>query len=417
MAAGPGYGAFLRDNAAFLLAGGLLTFGSSYGQTFFISLFAGEIMGDFGLTDGQWGVTYTVATSLSALAMVWAGALTDRFRIRHLAIFVMASLSVACLSMALNPSAVFLIGVIFLLRFAGLGMMGHLSAVAMARWFVASRGKALSVASLGFPLGQATLPILFVWLLTFVDWRMLWVLAALLAILPLPVLLRLLRAERTPQSMSAEAPSPGMADLQWTRGQMIRHPLFWLVVPLLLGPPAFGTALFFHQVHLTQIKGWALVDYVSLLPLFTATVVSSTFLSGAIIDRSGSAWLMQVYLLPFALAFLIMWQAETLWGAALVYVVFGIGSGMQATVLSAFWAEFYGTRFIGGIKSLAGAVLVLGTAIGPGITGLMIDAGHPLPDQMPAIALYFVLAAGLATIGVVRARRTLTLSKIDVIGT
>ena len=42
---------FLRANAAFLAAGMLLTFTSSYGQTFFISIFADDIMSTFALTN------------------------------------------------------------------------------------------------------------------------------------------------------------------------------------------------------------------------------------------------------------------------------------------------------------------------------------------------------------------------------
>ena len=86
---------FVRSNWPFLLAGVLLTLGSSYGQTFFISLFAAEIKEAFGLSDGGWGLTYTVATTASAIVMVWAGALTDHFRIRALARFVLLGLAVA----------------------------------------------------------------------------------------------------------------------------------------------------------------------------------------------------------------------------------------------------------------------------------------------------------------------------------
>ena len=78
------YFRFIQANWLFLLAGFLLTFTSSYGQTYFISLFAGEIKTDFGLSDGQWGGIYTIGTTMSAIAMIWAGVLTDRFRVRAL---------------------------------------------------------------------------------------------------------------------------------------------------------------------------------------------------------------------------------------------------------------------------------------------------------------------------------------------
>ena len=73
-------------------------------------------------------------------------------------------------------------------------------------------------------------------------------------------------------------------------------------------------------------------------------------------------------------------------------------------MFAAFWAEFYGSRFLGGIKSLAAAFMVLGSAIGPGITGYAIDKGMPFPDQMPFVAVYFALVAALVFIGVRKAR-------------
>ena len=47
---------FLSENIQWLAAGILLTFLSSFGQTFFISIFAGEIRSTFGLSHGQWGL-------------------------------------------------------------------------------------------------------------------------------------------------------------------------------------------------------------------------------------------------------------------------------------------------------------------------------------------------------------------------
>lgn len=45
-----GFFSFLRENARWLAGGLLFTFFSSFGQTFFISLSAGYIREDFGLT-------------------------------------------------------------------------------------------------------------------------------------------------------------------------------------------------------------------------------------------------------------------------------------------------------------------------------------------------------------------------------
>lgn len=413
----PSFGTFVRENARFLSAGILIAFTSSYGQTFFISLWADDIMADFGLSDGGWGGLYALATLASAGAMVFVGGLTDRVRIRRLTAFVCLGLTVACLTMAGARSWAMLVLAVFALRFFGQGMMSHLAAVAMARWFVASRGKALAIAATGFMIGQAVLPVAFVAAEGVLSWRWLWGVSAVLVLVTIPVILHLLRAERTPQSVAAETAAVGMDGRHWTRGELLRLPLFWAMVPLLLGPPAFGTALFFHQVHLVDEKGWDLVDYVALMPVLTVVSIAMLFLSGMGIDRFGSPRLMQFYLLPFALTFFLMAQAETLWAAALALAVFGLGTGAQGTLPTACWAELFGTRYLGSIKAMAAAIMVLGSALGPGLTGAVIDLGLDFPAQMTAIGIYFLMAGGLAAIALQQAiPRLARAPQIDVVG-
>jgi MFS family permease len=402
-----GFPAFLRANAAFLFAGGLLAFSSSFGQTFFISIFSGQIMAEFSLSDGEWGLIYSLGTAVSAVVMLWSGALTDRFRVRNLGLVVLLGLSAASLIMAINPWAWFLPVAIFLLRLTGQGMTSHIATVAMARWFVATRGRALSIAGAGFAMGEALLPLLFVGAMAFFGWRSLWLVAAGFILLILPIMYRLLRRERTPQSHAEANNTTGMENRHWTRTEMLRHPLFWFMLPAILGPSAFVTALFFQQVHLAEIKGWSHVSLVALFPLYTLISTVFMLLSGWAIDRFGTARLMPFFQFPIAVGFLVMAQAEGLGGAAFAFALMAITSGANATLPAAFWAEFYGTQNIGGIKAIATATMVLGSAIGPAITGLLIDAGMNFPTQMSGIAIWFVIASLLLAVGVMRARASL----------
>ena len=405
-----GYLRFLIDNRLFLLAGFLLTFTSSFGQTYFIALFAGEIKEVFSLSDGQWGGLYTLATTMSALTMVWAGALTDRFRVRHLSLVVMILLALACVSMALVRNVVLLVIVIYALRLTGQGMLSQLGAVAMSRWFIATRGRALSLSSMGFAAGQAILPISFVALLATWDWRVLWLVAAGCIVLLIPAMQTLLRYERTPQSMAEDAQSFGMGGIHWTRAQMLRHPLFYMLIPLILGPAAWGTALFFQQVHLTEVKGWSLAGFVALMPVFTVSSIIFIFITGWAIDRFGVKWILPFQIIPYGISFLVMAYADTLFVAGIAMFIFGIGQGMQGTATAAFWAAFYGTRNLGAIKAAAAALMVFGTAIGPGISGVLIDLGIDFPDQMIPIALFYFAAAILAGLGVLRYQRDLPMT-------
>ena len=84
-----------------------------------------------------------------------------------------------------------------------------------------------------------------------------------------------------------------------------------------------------------------------------------------------------------------------------------VSTGALMTLPNAFWAEFYGTRHIGSVKAMAAAVMVLGSALGPGITGLGIDAGIGIEAQYVIVAGYFLFTTAMMWIGIDRARPSL----------
>lgn len=390
-----GYLRFIAENTPFLAAGALLQFLSAFGQTFFISIFGGEIRAEFGLSNGDWGLLYMIGTSASAAVMVFAGGLADIFRVRTLGIAVVAALGVACLAMSFNTSIIGLVFVIFALRLMGQGMSTHMSAVAMSRWFVATRGRALAVTGLGFMIGEATLPLIMVWLKSIIAWRNLWIAFAVFCVLSCIVLYRLLRLERTPQSSTQEDASTGMNGRHWTRTEALRHPLFWLVVPGIVFFSGFGTAFWFHQVHFAEIKGWSHLSLVAVFPLGTITLASGTIIYGWAIDRFGATRLLPFYILPYVAAFILHWYAPSLAWTAIAVIFMGMAGAGQGTLLNACWAEFYGTRNIGSIKAAATALMVLGSALGPGLSGWLIDIGVGFEVQMLGYAACFAFAAVL----------------------
>ena len=400
-------GSFLRQNAQWLAAGALLSFLSSFGQTFFISVFAGEIREAFGLSHGQWGGIYTLGTALAAAAMLWAGGLTDVFRVRQLGPVILVGLALACLAMAFNPWVGALFAVVFALRFFGQSMASHIALVAMSRWFQATRGRALSVATMGFALGEALLPVTFVALMTRVDWHMLWVLAAVIVLAAVPLLMRLLRTERTPQSHAEASVSLGMRGRHWTRKDALTGQLFWFMVPAIIGPPSFVTAFFFHQVHVAGVKGWEHVELVRLFPFYTAASVGMMILSGWALDRVGAVRLMPFLQLPMIAAFVFFSIAGSPGMMLAGLACMALTTGCMATLPNAFWAEVYGTAHIGSIKATAAAVMVLGSAIGPGITGVGIDLGLGIETQFLGMAVWFAFATVMMAIGISRARAEL----------
>ena len=399
---------FIRSNARWLSAGALLTFLSSFGQTFFISLFAAEIQSDFSLSHGEWGAIYSAGTFASALVMIWAGGLSDRFRAKTLGPVILALLALSCLAMALNPVWAGLIAVVFALRFTGQGMTSHIAIVAMSRWFSATRGRALAIATLGFSAGEACLPLLAVTLMGFMDWRVLWVAGAIVCLSGIPLLRFLLREERTPKDLARTHQNTGMYHQNWTRSRALGHWLFWMMMPAMLGPSAFNTAFFFHQVHFTEIKQMAHIQLVTLYPIYTIVSIFAMMAAGWGLDRWGTPRLIPYMQLPMIIAFTLFAVTESLPGLILALMFLALNTGFHATLAAAFWSEFYGTAHIGSIKAMATALMVLGSALGPGLTGFGIDMGVGLEQQYLYIAGYFACATILMMIGIRRATPLLT---------
>ena len=112
---------FLRTDPRLLAYGFLLSFGSGFGQTYFIALFSGNVRGEYGISHGGFGAVYAAATLSSALVLTWTGRWIDRIDLRRWTATVVVLLAGACLAMALAWNMVSLVVAIFLLRQMGQG--------------------------------------------------------------------------------------------------------------------------------------------------------------------------------------------------------------------------------------------------------------------------------------------------------
>lgn len=393
---------FLVENARWLGAGVLMSFCSSFGQTFFIALFGPQIRADLDLSHGEWGAIYTLGTIAAAAALSASGGLADRHRVRWLAPATLGLLALGCLLMAGARGWATLALAIFALRFLGQGFSSHLAMSSMGRWFAARRGRALAIAALGFSAGEALLPGAALALGAVMPWRGVWIVAAAFLLCLAPVFLWLLARERRPSSAAPGTETVGMGGRAWTRAQALRHWLFWALAPGLLGPPFIGTAIFFQHAHLIEVKAWAPSAAGGAFALYALCGVGTSFLAAAALDRWGARRLLPVYQAPMAAGAALLAAAD---GQAALYVAFalaGATQGAATAVLGGVWPEFYGTRFMAGIRAVAISMMVAATALGPGATGLALDAGVGIEAQMAALSLW--AAAACAFYGLLAAR-------------
>ncbi|MGB0865132.1 MAG: MFS transporter [Granulosicoccaceae bacterium] len=387
---------FVRDNTRWLLGGFLLTFFSSFGQTFFISLSGAEIRGEYGLSHGEFGGLYMLATLASAATLPSLGRVVDIISVARTIALIVPMLVLATASMALAHSIWGLLLSLYMLRLFGQGMMSHTAMTAMGRWYSAHRGRAVSLVALGHQCGEAILPILAISLFASFGWRISWLLAgAALLLLALPLIYLLMRVERTPQQSDKAVDLSLEPRRHWRREDVLRDGLFWRLTLAVLAPSFISTAIFFHQDYLLTLRGWPAESFAQAFVLLAGITVCSALIAGQLIDKFSGVSLLPYFLLPLAMGCLTIGVVEAEFGIYLFMGLMGVSYGMSSVLYGAIWPELYGTQHLGSIRAVITAMMVFSSALGPGVTGWLIDLGVDYGHQMLVLGTYCVCVSAM----------------------
>ncbi len=388
------YAAFVVRNARLLGFGFLLAFCSSFGQTFYIGLFSGEIRGAFGLTNSTFGALYSAATLCSALLLPVAGGWVDRVPLRPYSLAICGGLAVGALLMAAAGGGAMLFLALLVLRLCGQGLMSNTALTTMARAFRHGRGKALSFAALGFAAGEAVFPLMAIAALAAVDWRTVWGTSAVLVfVLLLPAVFWLLTAGRSAAG-DAETKTPRSAGGAWNRKAVLTDPYFYALLLVLLAPSFFITGFFFHQAAVAAEKGWSLGLVATGFTLYALTKIAVSFGAGAAVDRFGALACAVLVTPLLALAYLSLAVGSTDATVFGYMMLVAAGHGVSVPVASALWVEVYGTAHIGAVRAMVAALGVFASALSPVAMGLLIDVGVSVQAMAFGSAAYCA-AAGL----------------------
>jgi len=386
-----GYLRFLASYRTILAFGLVTALSSSFGQTFFISLFLPYFMADFDLTKGDFGFLYGGCTLVSALCLPKLGSRIDRLDLKRYTAFTIVGLAVAALTVSTAPHVAFLAVGIVGLRLSGQGLLGHISQTVMAREFAASRGKALGVAGLGYPLGEAVLPLVCTLGLQFLPWTAVWqIVSAGAIILILPLALGLLsnsngQTEAVPPAPATAAP---LAIGENTFGRDLNT---FLAIPVLLTPPFVFTGLFLYQVPMAEWKGWDPSWVAAAFSAFAVSRALSSIAIGGLIDRFSAVNLFPFFLMPLGAAVALFYWASQPWVAFPYLMLIGMTAGANSNIGSALWAELYGVEYLGRIRSVASSWTILGAAASPILIGALFRLGfnfeHMLLGSMAIVVV------------------------------
>jgi len=395
-----------------LLFGFVMMFFSSPGQTYFISLFGGEIRHNLSLSHGEFGAIYSAATLISAILLLWSGTLLDRIDLRKFSLGVIVGLALACLLMSVSQNTFMLFLAILALRQLGQGLMSMSSSSTMMRFIPANKSKANSLASMGYSAAEAIFPSIIILLLVSFTWRQTWMIIAVVLVICVPLLMLFTLSEypakhkqyladlstnHSQQQNTINSKSRySKSKRQWTRQEVIRDPLFYLFIPGLVSQSMLYTGFMFHQIHLIEAKAWSLPFWGSLFILFSLTSIVMSLSIGALSDKVGAVKLAPFTGLPGALGLLVLSSSDSQAVAVIFMLLMAVSTGAQAALSAPFLAERYGNQYFGSIKSLGTFTMVLMSAISPVLIGWFIDRGVSIDTLARNFSVYAFVIFGLA---------------------
>ena len=376
-----------------IIFGFIFTFFSSFGQSFFLGLFNTSIRNELSITHGQFGSIYASATLLSSLILVWIGKKIDDVNILKFASYVIIFLSASCFIFSKISSVIFLFIGIFLMRLAGQGLSSHTATTTISRFFEKNRGRALSTCWLGLSLAEFTLPVLIVFLLTFIEWRDIWLSISILVIIVLPIvsyfLVKDVKLETRENSNSIE---DSKEIRQWKRIEVLKDYRFYIISMSMLAMPWIATGSFVYQSFITTSKEWGPYIIAQSFMVYSIFSVITLFISGFIIDKFSSRRLLIYMNIPLLFSTIVLFSFDAQISSFFFFGLLGITNGLANVLGSSTWAEIYGVKYIGSIKALTTALMVFATAFGTALFGILIDFGFTI-EQIAVVSGLYILTS------------------------
>jgi sugar phosphate permease len=384
---------FVRRAAPALGAGLLLSFSSSFGQTFFLSLFGGVWREEFDLSHGAFGALYAVATLLSAACLLAVGKTVDHVPPSRIALILLVLTALAALWLSSAENVLALGAGLFAMRVLGQGLLSHLAITTVAKWFDAARGRALGIAMLGFPIGEAMLPVAAASAMATFGWRAAWLgVAAFVAFALAPAIVLL--AARAAHPTDRKAARARRDELpSWTRRDALHDWRFYALAPGILAAPFLVTSVLFHHAYLVETKGWTLGAFSTLFILYAASSTAASLVCGRMVDAVGTRRVLPFFLTPLAIGLACVSLTDAFYAGALLMALMGATAGAATIVCTSVWSELYGTDHLGAIRAVAVSAMVLSSALGPALAGAALDAGFSVDMLLRAISAGAVACA------------------------
>lgn len=341
------------------------------------------IMKEFGVSSTATAAVTTATLLVRLLGGVLAGAAADRWgrKLPLLISIVWFALCDGAVAMAPTFSVVLILRVLF-----GLGMGAEWTAgttLAMESWPEKSRGIGSGLLQIGWPVGYMLASVAAAIVIPAYGWRALFVLAALPALLVLPLRYMIPEEKGGRRPEASQRPPPSFADLM---DPTIRRTILWACIPMSFGFGAYYALSGLYSVMLVRELHVPESQMAGYSALFFGGMLVGSILTGFLAHRKGVSVAIAI---PALLTLPVLplycgWQPGLLGLGAFLVGALGVGwSGVSAAFLTGLFPEHVRAKAVGIVYHVGacfGALAMTAPAL------LTDYAALPLTLSIPVVA-------------------------------
>jgi MFS family permease len=312
-------------------------------------------------TIGQMGLAVSAVTFMQFATGALAGHFCDRHGVRKLLIpsAVLFALATAAMTLVRGPVYMLWIGYV-VMALAGMFTTSVAYSRVVVTWFDRGRGLALGITMAGSAIVAMILPKLLERVMAeYGGWRAGYLACALLALLPLPLLLLYLRERTLPGNMNAR-PNYGM-----TVAEAVRTRAFVIMV---LSAALYSPGIQSIVTHLKTLVGDMGVPPAAIartLSWMGLGILLGRLVAGTLLDAFRARPMVAVFLFLVPAASFFIFESQLGNYAWLAVLLLGMSVGIEGDVFAYMTSRFFGMRSYAELFGWIFGVMCVMGAVGP----------------------------------------------------
>jgi OFA family oxalate/formate antiporter-like MFS transporter len=375
-------------------------------------VFLDPMITDLGWTRSEFTLASSAAFVFGGFAGLIIGPMVDRYGPRPLMLIGSVGYSGALLLTSQVETLWEFVALQILAGGIGSALVGPLVVnVAVSRWFVIRRGWALAAGSMGVSLASIVMPLTMTTVVDNSDWRTGYIVLSALVFVPLILIAPFMRrspedhgllpdgriesASTSAKEQQALAQIQSDLDNSLTRPEALRTTAIWLLIV------AFGiniaglSAMFVHGIPFMTEAGFTRTEAAAAFSVTGVANFASKFLWGWGLQRFPGRRLATAAFASSATGVLLIVlanRAELMPLLVVAFLFFGIGFGGTIPISEFLWANYFGRRYLGAVRSVGMPFTVLFGSLGPIAVAVYFDATDGYGGAFIGLALVYALA-------------------------